>query len=528
MKMSAKSFLQLPARQLDAVLLVVGALLAGILILLEQGRINDDGVLYLEAAKYFARGDWQGGRDFYAWPFYSMLVALLNGITGMSLEASANSLSVLFFAIATYALVRLVRLANGDNLTALAAAVLLFSNPYIVGDVLPLIWRDQGFWALYLISLGSFVRFYRDGRLVDALAWQLCCMIAALFRTEGLSFLVLVPLIVLCKPGVDIGTRCRRLLRAYSIGFIVLAVLAAGLVAGVIEPDTFAKRVQVVLTYIDQIYLQISEGLSAKAQVFSDQVLGKMLDDYAMHGILLTMFAVIFGKIVSTAGWLAFLLAALQSRVKELGMSRDVKVILCWVGFVAIGNMLISLLANFLLAGRYAVPIALLVTVFAAFSLAALCRRCSRALAGEAATGPRWVLPLVAFALCVHGYIIFKPKPAGYTFEKDAVAWVRNHAKDDSRIFYDNARLRYYAGLSIGLRGLPYREEVEMALKDGSLERHDFLVVHSGREGIEKDPQFLAQLGYRPIKEFSTRNKASVVIFARDTVSARPDASASH
>lgn len=521
MKMSAQSLLQLPARRLDAILVVIAIALAGVLILLQQGRINDDAVIYLEAARYFARNDWQGGQDFYVWPFYSILVALFSNMGGIGLEASANSLSVIFFAIATYAFARLVRLAGGNNLTVVAGAILLFGNPYIIGDVLPLIWRDQGFWAFYLTSLGYFIRFYRQGRLIDALIWQVACITASLFRTEGLSFLVLVPLILLCRPGSGLRARCGQLLRAYSLGLLVVAVVATCLLVGLVEPDVAPKPIQVILTYVIQIYLQISEGLAAKADVFGDQVLGKFLDDYAMHGLVLTLFAVMFGKITSTASWLSFLLAVFQSRIKNLSMSRDAKAILCWVGFIALLNMLITLLANFVLAGRYAIPFALLVIVFAAFSLAAICQSSSRAVSGGSATGSRWLLPLIVLTLCVHTYMIFKPKPDGYTFEKDAVAWAREYAKDRGRIFYDNSRLRYYAGLPIGDRGFSYSETVENALADGSLLQHDFLVVHIERKEAEQQRQRLVLLGYRPVKEFATRNKAGIVVFARDTGSAR-------
>jgi hypothetical protein len=515
--MSAKSLLQLPARRLDAALVFLATVLTVVLILLERGRINDDGVLYLEAAKYFVRNDWQGGQDFYAWPFYSILVALLSNVGGITIEAAANSLSVVFFAIATYAFVRLIRLAGGDNLTVAAGAILLFGNPYIIGDVLPLIWRDQGFWAFYLTSLGYFIRFYRQGRLIDALIWQATCMIAALFRTEGLSFLALIPLILLFRPGIALGARCGQLLRAYSIGLAVLVLVTAGLLTGLIERDTAPKPLQVVLTYLSQVDLQISQGLAAKAQIFGDHVLGPFLDDYAMHGLVLTLCTVILGKITGTASWAVFLLTVFQARMKSLRMSRDAKAILFWVGCIGIINMLITLLANFVLAGRYAVPFALLVLVFAAFNVVALCQNSSRAAAGGSTGRSRWVLAAAAIVFSIQIYTIFKPKPEGYTYEKDAVAWTREYAKDSGAIFYDNARLRYYAGLPIGPRGNSYGEMVESAIKDGSLVQHDFLVLHIERGRMEQQRQRMGQLGYLPVKEFTNKSKAGIVVFARES-----------
>lgn len=509
----AKRLLEMSPRRLEAILVVVAIVFSIVLILREQGRINDDGVLYLEVAKHFVRGDWHGGWALYPWSLYSMLVAGVSGATGISLEASANSLSVMFFAIATLAFTRLIRLVGGNNYTVAAGAVLLFTNGYIVADVLPLIWRDQGFWATFLTSLCLFVRYYRYGRVLDVLIWQVIGLCAALFRTEGLMFLVLTPPILLFKSGNSPGQRGRQLLLAYSLSLLVVAAITLGQLAGWIAPDTVPPPVQMARTYLSQIYLQISEGLEAKAQIFDEQVLGRFVGDYAMHGLLLTLLAVILGNIIGVAGWLNFLLASFQvwSR-KNLQMNRDATVVLYWSGAIAIINMLLTVLAYFLLAGRYVVPFALILTVFGAFGLTALFQNADQAAPGR---GRKRLLFIIAFILFVQGSLIFKPKPAGYTYEIQAVNWAREYAQDDRRVFYDNARLRYYAGLPIGERGKEYTDEIAEAIRDGSLVKHDVLVLHIEREDVEQERYIIEKLGYKPVKEFTAHRKASIVVLDR-------------
>jgi hypothetical protein len=112
--------------------------------------------------------------------------------------------------------------------------------------------------------------------------------------------------------------------------------------------------------------------------------------------------------------------------------------------------------------------------------------------------------------------MIFKPKPEGYTYEKDAVAWALEYAKDGGRIFYDNPRLRYYAELPIGERGYSFSETVENALEDGSLVRHDFLVMHMARDESSQQWDRIEQLGYRPVKTFPSYKKMGIVVFARE------------
>lgn len=508
-----KRLTEIPSRRLEAIFVCIGVLLAVVLIALEQGRLNDDGVFYLDLAGHFARGDWAGGLALYPWPLYPILVAQISNLVGIGLEASANVLSVVFFAVAVQALARFIRLAGGDNLTVAAGMVLLLTNHYIVGDVLPLIWRDQGFWALFLTSLVFFLRFYRHGRAVDALIWQIVSFAAAQFRIEGLMFVLFMPLAVLLKPGLGARARALYLSRGYAISLVALSVVMVGLLSGAIDavpPVTMAR------TYIDQSYVQFSEGLEAKGRIFGEQVLGEFIDDYAIHGLLLTLLAVLIGKITGAAGWLSFLLAGFQLVSRNSRMHRDAQVVLGWFALFAVLNMLITLFAYFLLSGRYVVPFAFIVTIFAAFGLDALLRDPRHA--GRNAR--KWALRGVVLLLCVHVYMIFKPKPDGYTYEIDAVRWAREYAQDDRQIYYDNARLRYYAGLPIGMRGIGYAEEVAIAIEDGSLTAHDVLVLHGGREGVEHERYLVDELGYRPVQEFRHARKGNIVVFARGVVTA--------
>src|SRR3989338_2678056 len=112
---------------------------------IQHGAINPDSVLYFEAAKLFSIGEWKQGVALFSWPLYSALIAVLHNLTGLSVEASAQWLTAIFFAITTFSFITLIRLAGGNKTTTICGASLLLSSSYIVGDVLPMLLRDQGF-----------------------------------------------------------------------------------------------------------------------------------------------------------------------------------------------------------------------------------------------------------------------------------------------------------------------------------------------------------------------------------------------
>jgi hypothetical protein len=501
-------------QHLDKVITAFGAMIALIIIMLEQGRINDDAVLYLEVAKYFSLFEWKTALSLYPWAFHSFLIGITSAITGLGLETSAYAWSVFFFGLTTYVYIRLIRLAGGSNKTVIAGTLLLFTNPYIIGDTLPMILRDQGFWAFFLLTIALFIRFYRRKTLGNHLAWQISAIVATLFRTEGLALVTLLPCILLAQKESSWKDRLKDFLLAYTI-------LITGLVAGIIASINFsatphiqnARALNIVLGFISGAYTQISEGLVTKAHMIGDEVLGKFLADYGMQGLLLTLIAIVVGKITGTAGWLAVLLAALQYKIKNVLIDLPAKIILWWAAFILFLTAMVSLLANFILAGRYIIPVALIIMIIAAFSLTAVYEQTR-----EKTPGKRYKLlaSLIVVVLLFNCWKTFKPKPEGYTYERDAVTWVLSHRPENTPVFYDNARLRYYAGLPLGIRGVDYWEVVERAIQDGSLTQHRLLVIHLEKEHPERADFLSSKFGYHAIKEFTSKNKHKIVVLEQD------------
>ncbi len=161
--MLLKKLLSLSENQLQKFITLLAVLIACQVIYTQHGWINDDSVLYFEMARLFSMGEWKQGVAMFSWPFYPALISAVHQLTRFEIQTSAQVLNVLFFAITTYSFISLIRLAGGNKTTLICGGFLLLSSAYIVGDVLPMLMRDQGFWAAFLTSLVYFTRFYHAG-----------------------------------------------------------------------------------------------------------------------------------------------------------------------------------------------------------------------------------------------------------------------------------------------------------------------------------------------------------------------------
>ena len=482
-------------------------------IFLENGRINDDGVLYIEAARLFAAGEWKQGLNLYAWPLYPFLISVTHQLTGLSLQYAAQLLSGLFFMLATYAFTLLLVEAGGNRRTVIAGVLLLFSCSYIVRNILPMVMRDQGFWAFYLCSLLFLLRFYRKDRLPDALAWQICAIVAMLFRIEGVTYVALLPLALLTQSETVWAERIKRLVKAYSL--ILLAAIAVMAVLLAVPSLKFSDlgRLYDSITVVQGAYAQITHGLIDKAHVIGESVLGEFLSDYGMQGLILTLIAVIIGKIATASGWLALILTAISNKISAAKPASDAKRLFIWAAGLGLLNLCVILLCNFILPSRIAIPIAWIILAFASFSLASLYDKWQ--LNRSMRSNSNKLFWLVAIILAIQLVLNLLPQPAGYNDEQEAVAWIKKNTAVGSTVFYDNARLRYYAGQPFVDRGIPDWDRVTGAIADGSINQYDYLVLHMSNKKPEREKYLEQILPHKLAASIKSSKNKRILIFAR-------------
>lgn len=506
---------QLPTHRLIWLLTAIGVLIAIQINYIQHGWINNDSVLYFEAARLFALGEWQQGFQLFPWPLYSGLIALVHSVSGLSVHFSAQILNVLFFGITTLSFLKLIRHCGGDNATLLSGALLLFSSQYIVGDALQMLLRDQGFWAFFLTGLVFFVRFYRSLSWMDALVWQLAMITAMLFRVEGITYLLALPLVLLLNKNLSLTVRGFALLKAYSVNLSAGLIVASYLLVKGLSV-THLGRLQEIFT--TQLLDDLTQRLVLRADIMASSVLGNYLEEFAIEGLLLTFLFIMLAKIISSGGWITVGLAAYAGKLRQQLLNHDARKILLAVMAIALIDMFLIILKVFVLSGRYVVPLSLMLIVLAAFGL--------RHLAGLLATENtskryKWLVAGLILILVLGMVKNILPKREGYHYELEAIAWLKQHNPKNLPTYYETPRLRYYAGEKfIGLGGDLNWSHLQTLIENNQLYDYEYVLVSTNRNDPQRDLFLTEHLtSYSKKAEFKgTKEKKSISIYQR-----RPD-----
>jgi hypothetical protein len=503
---------QFPVNRLVWLLTLLGVLIAMQINYIQHGWINNDSVLYFEAARLFSTGEWKASFELWGWPLYPALIALVHTISGFSLHFSAQALNVLFFGIATLSFLQLIRLCGGDNLTLLCGALLLFSSQYIVGDALQMLLRDQGFWAFFLTGVVFFVRFYRNLSWMDAIAWQLAMIVAMLFRVEGITYLLALPFVLMFNKNLPWSTRGYVLLKSHCVN------LSAGLV---ITGYLFIKGLSVShLGRLQEVFSsrlleELTQELVLRADIMANKVLGNYLEDFAIESLMLTFLFIMAAKTISSAGWITVVLAAYAGKLRQRLIEHDAWKILAAAMAIALVDMFLIILKVFVLSSRYIVPLTLMLIILAAFGL--------RHLAGQMSNTNRsrrykWLVAglLVILALGMVKNVL--PKREGYHYELEAVAWLNQHNSQNLPTYYETPRLRYYAGKEfIGLGEKLNWPHLQNLIEKNQLQDYEYVLVSTNKN----DPERVAFLEERlkshvKVAEFkAVKGKKAILIYQR-------------
>ncbi len=480
--------------------------LAAWMMLNSYGSINVDGILYVEAASKFGAGEWRQGFELYNWPFNALLMAAIHRLLQVDYEVAAHLLDATYFALLTAGIVTLVRENGGGRPEAVAAAVLLFASSSIVRTYVPMVLRDPGFWAFHVWSIVFLVRFLVFQRWPDALAWQIIAAVATLFRIEGLTYMAVMPLLILWQRPAS-----HRLGPFLKANVLLITGATLVLAALLLHPEIQMQklgRLEDPVGLMHSAYTQLAHGLLDKAHAYGQTVLGKFISSYGMDGLLLTLIYILVIKVSTSAGWMQLVLAAYAK--KHLPQPRHA-VVLAWLVGIGITHGALMLISKFLLPKRYLMPIAFVIIIYAAFGLAALYRgwrqKPIRPWRGN------WMFPLAMGVLLVQfGYMLFAWN-AERGEELRAAVWIKQHAPATSRLFGDSPRLRYYARTAQPFRrGMISMDEVKQLFAGDDRHAFDYLLVHD--DGDRKTlREFLSrQPGVKPIATIA-RGRDTITIY---------------
>ena len=490
-------------------LVAVSIVLAARMQAIQHGWINPDSVLYLEAAKLIAVGDWQGAYKIFNWPFYALCIGLVHKLTNFDVQFSAQILNMVFFGIATASFLKIIQLAGGKNLAIFSGALLLFSNLYIVGDVLEMLMRDVGFWAFYLTSLIFFIRFYQHDKIADALLWQLTTIVAVLFRIEAITFLLFLPLFFIFTKEINYKQRLKKLVSSYSISLFTLSIIFIAINSiDSLNIENFGRLNEIFNTNLWDIF---TKNIIEKSAIMAEQVLGEYLEEYAIVGLLLTFAYVILVKNFTTLGLVGIVLVGLHFKNKFNQINRDVKRVLTAASIICVINMALIITKVFVLSSRYVVALTLILLIIAALYLGHLLKKTKE----NRQTHLTWLVAIIVVVMCLSIVKNVLPKRPGYNYRQEAASWVTNNSSNHT-VFYDDSRLRYYAGEPFISNAESSWKKLESKINTNTLE-YDYLVLSfSNHDKLKADILNQKLPNYKEIKRFyAPENKKYCAIYIK-------------
>lgn len=502
----------LPGRRLYLPLIVLSMFLAARIQYIQHGWINPDSVLYFESARLFALGDWQGAIKVYNWPLYSILIAATYKISTLDIHTSAQLLSIVFFGITTASFLKIIELAGGGARVMLAGALILFSSRYLVGKVLAMLMRDPGFWACYLTSLVFFIQFYKTKSYLDAFLWQISATFATLFRFEAISYLFFLPTILLVTQHETWKQRGAIFFKCHFLN--IIAAVGIGGALFLHDDLTMSNFGRLREIFTSNLCLEFTQLLHEKSTIMAEQVLGKYLHEFAVQGILLTFIYIMIARTISSTSIITIGLSFFAIKARRRLIDEKVFRVLKATTVITAINMALIITKAFVLVGRYVLPLSLVMMIFASFYLADLAKYVQSTSGNDRKL--KWLaITLITFmSLSLVKNIL--PKPEGHTYLQDAAAWIRFNNKENKPVFYDDSRVRYYAGapfVSIGDRWT----FTKTAIENNTINQYDFLLISTSAKNPEREELITNKLPqYHVVARFSSDgNKTSVVIYQK-------------
>jgi hypothetical protein len=217
------------------VLILATILNASLLLFTRNAGINNDGKLYIAAAKQLAMGHFAEALAIYPMPSYSALISYVHSVIPDWILA-ARLISVICW-ILVLAPVYLLTTDLFDRRAAFWACLLLAVTPEIV-RLAPLVLRDHPYTLLFLWAAYFAQRAVGAQRMVYAVAAGVLACLSLLFRLEG------VILLAACSfffPALAIWKGEGRMMYL-RMGLVWLISIAALGLAGIlmIGPDKLA------------------------------------------------------------------------------------------------------------------------------------------------------------------------------------------------------------------------------------------------------------------------------------------------
>lgn len=469
-----------------------GSLLLSLIAVLGAVTPNNDGMLYVEAARVFQQSGLGAAREVFDWVFLPVLMSALSSVTRLDAGAAGYVISALFLAGTCALLVSCVRERFPEAGWAACAVVLAIPA---LNNYRDYIIREFGAWFFIVLALWLALRWVRKPGWWLALLAQVSICAAALFRLECLIFLAVFPLWQLGALRREGGVRRLTMMSVLPlVGALSLGALLVTGVAGVSE------RLIYQLSALE-LFAEGSDFRRA-ADLFADSVLSRYSADEATTILLFGLLSIIPVKLLSNLGFfvLPAMYAASRLRMRDLCSDRSS----VWLVAFCLYALVLSafVLKQFFLTSRYVAPLAILMVPLVSLGAHALYCRFTRL---------RWILVVFVVILALANVISTSPPKTRYL---DAARWLQQQHVEETRVYLEPREVAHLVGWSFrhAQRGLSGRSALLEAMAAGRID----LALLEGREGDPAIAKWASDNRLRVLQVFVDGRGRAIFVIGRD------------
>ena len=442
---------------------------------------NPDAIRYLRAAELFVMGSWVDGLELFKLPFFSLLIAAIMLASDVDALTAASILnSVLFTCLVVMTSALAYELSSGDRTVVSTSIILTLLHSQLV-NIVPLIIRDHGYLLFFVITILISIVDNRRPSWHLKLMLVLSISAASLFRIEGLYLGVLVAgYYVLCR----LHTTLARVIAVSAFTLITSALLPfaflnwnEGSLFRWLAGDASAPGVSAMWAVVSQ-----------RVDILQNEIL-TYGSGQGWKGYISLVVGLAFFQIIRAITPVYAVLGAISLVPNRLIPRRAILPL----GWFAVGQLPLLLLfafVNAMLEWRYAISLSLVVMFGAIFTVTSSWRDL---LAGR--RGAIVIFPLIAGSVLVAWFIdLPRPKPNYPVYE--AGEWIKEHVPANARLWTNEPRVAYLAGLPYGETG-GVTESLAMPPTDFEINGEVDVVVLSASGGPQVPPRPVESLELR-------------------------------
>lgn len=475
-----------------------GSLLLSSIAVLGAVTVGKDAAFYLDIAQRSLDQGPSVALEAFSWPWFSLLLAGLQVVTGLPLEVIAYIWCALCLAGTCALLVDAVQRCRPE--VAPWACLVVLSVPAFNAfrdDII----REYGFWFFSVLALWLALRWQSRRGWLGAAVVQLSIGVAALFRLEAVMLALALNVCLLSELRQRSGWLA--LMQLNAIPF--LAALGLGVVL-LQQGSISQQRVEYFVGMLNPAVVQAK--FMAMAQALSDAILNKYSESDAPSLLLSGMLGVIALAFIKLCGPLALPYLSRQ------GWS---SVRLFWQHFkpfavsalIYAGVLLVFFINERFINSRYSSFLNLLVVPLLGFGLMAFVR-----------AHPRLGKMVVVLALLamLDNVVSIGAKKTHYV---EAGRWLSEHVQRGADIYYEDSRIAYYAGW--GYPSMPMSRDQAMATENAGRFRYFLIEAKLDQPWLQS---WLEREKRSVMSKFVNRKGATVLVIGEPGVVSVEDAGA--